>query len=247
MMREAFMFRRHFLAAPILVTGLAQAQTAEAVTLKAADGVAVYGQRLRAGSPRRGTILLFHMAGSNFGEYAPIAPQLVAHGFDTLAIDQRSGGRLWGRDNATVAGLGRSTDFAAALADLRAALAFAQGGGKIVVLGSSYSAALVFLLAAGAPDIAALASFSPGEFIAGASIRAAAARLRCPCLVTSASDVGEIAEARRFASAVPGGLVQHYVPRQGVHGASSLRADANPTGAAANMAVLLAFLEKVVT
>lgn len=240
------MFRRHLLAAPLLLAGAAQAETAEAVTLKAADAVAVYGQRLRAGSARRGTMLLFHMAGSNFGEYAPIAPQLAAHGFDTLAIDQRSGGRQWGRDNATVARLGRSTDFAAALADLRAALAFAHGGGKIVVLGSSYSAALVFLLAASAPEIAALASFSPGEFIAGASIGAAAGRLRCPCFVTSASDAGEIAEAKRLAAAVPGGLGQHYVPRQGLHGASSLRADQNPTGAAANMAALLAFLDKAV-
>ena len=72
-------------------------------------------------------------------------------GFHALAIDQRSGGERWGYENETVNKLGESTKYLAALPDLEAALKWkADGGygGKTLVWGSSYSAALVFLLAA---------------------------------------------------------------------------------------------------
>ena len=242
------MLRRTLLVGlPLLVASTA---AAEPFSITASDGTIIFGDRLPASGTRLATLLLFHMAGSNFAEYAPLAPQFAARGFETLAIDARSGGRAFGRDNATVTKLRRSTDFAAALPDLRAAYAFARSQnptGKIIAIGSSYSAALVFLLAASTPDLTAIAAFSPGEFIAGASIRDAASHLKCPCYVTSASDSGEINEAKRLAAAVPGGRGQHVAPRQGLHGASSLRADQNPGGAATNIADLMAFLSRVAT
>ena len=79
-----------FLAAAVLAAGGCQAApdnkqaaapavqaASEPVTLTAADGVKVYGTWYRAAQPKA-LILLFHQAGSGRGEYATIAPKLVA-------------------------------------------------------------------------------------------------------------------------------------------------------------------------
>jgi len=94
--------------------------------------------------------MLFHQAGSNAAEYSPIVPKLVALGFDTLAVDSRSGGRMFDRNNRTVMALGRAQPFDAAYADLEAALTWSRQAGYpgAVAWGSSYTAALVFRLAA---------------------------------------------------------------------------------------------------
>ena len=167
--------RRSILAAALAWPTTATASEAsEALTFRTADNVTIFATKTAATTPKRGTILLFHMAGSNRAEYAPIAPELARLGWDSIAIDQRSGGTLWGKPNETVQHRGPSTDFAAAIPDLEAALTNA-GPGKTLIWGSSYSAALVFLLAAAHPaQIAGLLAFSPGEFIAGHSIRTAA-------------------------------------------------------------------------
>lgn len=236
------------LALPVR-SGIA-APAAERVQLHAADGVAVFGEALAPeGGTRRGTILLFHMAGSNRGEYAPIAPELVKQGFATLAIDQRSGGDGWGRRNETAALLRTDPGYRAALPDLQAALGWARArdaSGRVLVWGSSYSAALVFLLAAGAgPAVSAVLAFSPDEYLGGggAPVRSAAAQLRCPVFVTSASDSGEVAGAAAILAAAQGPLKRQYRPEYGLHGSSTLRADRNPRGAAAAWAAVTSFLD----
>ena len=222
------------------------ARAAEPVRFTARDGVTVHGERVAAIGKRSGTILLFHMAGSNRGEYAPIAPHLATLGWDSVAIDQRSGGPAWGRANET-ARAGGDPGFLAALPDLEAALATTAGqSGKVVVWGSSYSAALVFLLAATHPgDIAALLAFSPGEYIAGRSVRDAAARVTCPVFVTSADDPGEVTAAREIIAAARSPLKRQFVPRQGAHGSATLRADSNPRGQAEVWQAVRGFLAEV--
>lgn len=226
------------------------AGAAEALTLRAADGLAVQGTRTEAlRSPPRGTVLLFHMAGSNRAEYAPIAPALARRGFASLAIDQRSGGPAFGARNETAAALGHDPGYLAALPDLEAAFAWARapGAGPTLLLGSSYSAALVFLLAARHPGaVAAVLAFSPGEYLRGASVREAAARLTCPVFVASAADSAEIAAARSILGAAHRAdpAVQH-VPEAGPHGASLLRPDRNPRGADAAWRALDRFLDSV--
>ncbi len=228
----------------------AMAHAAEPLSLRAADGVQVFGTQVPAVARRRGTLLLFHMAGSNRGEYAPTQPELARQGFDSLAIDQRSGGTLWGQRNETAAALGRDPGYAAALPDLRAALAWARqrdAAGPVLLWGSSYSAALVFLLAAEAgPAVNGLLSFSPGEYFSGISVRAAAARCACPAFVTSASDGEEVTAAERLLAAVTGAPKRQFRPRQGLHGSATLRADRNPSGAAEAWAAVNAFLAEVV-
>jgi dienelactone hydrolase len=215
-----------------------------ALQLRAADGLTIHAEHMLASGRRRGTILLFHQAGSNRGEYAPIAPELARRGFDTLAIDQRSGGHAWGRRNETATQLPRDPGFRAALPDLEAALAWARQrdpSGPVLACGSSYSAALVFLLAASGP-VSGLLSFSPGEYLAGTSVRAAASRVHCPAFITSAADSEEAAAAATLLTAVAGTPKRQYRPHYGVHGVSSLRADSNPRGAAAAWQALDSFL-----
>ncbi len=243
-------FQRIVAGLTLLVSGLVfAASTAaappEAVTLKAADGVPVFGALYRAEHPKA-QLLLFHQAGSNRAEYSSIAPRLAQQGFNVLAIDQRSGGKLFGRTNQTVAKLGKSTSYLEASQDLETALAWASDQKLPVgVWGSSYSAALVFLLAAAHPaDIKAVLAFSPGEYLGKPDlVQTAAAKVTAPIFATSSIDAEEIASAKAILAVSPSPAKTQFIPQVGgVHGSSTLRADRNAKGSAENWAAVLAFL-----
>jgi dienelactone hydrolase len=218
--------------------------SAQPLTLRAADGVTVYAEYYPA-EPAKALILLFHQAGSGKGEYAGIGPKLAASGYSALAIDQRSGGDLFGV-NETVEKLGRPTGYLEAERDLEAALAWGERQGPPVILwGSSYSAALVFLVAAEHPSaVKAVLAFSPGEYLGKPNaVHQAAARVAAPIYVTSSEDGGEIAMARSILASSPARTKQQYIPAEGgVHGASTLLEARNPRGAAANWRAVLQFL-----
>lgn len=222
------------------------ARAAESVSFAASDGGKVYADVYPADGHARATILLFHQAGSNRAEYAPTAPKLAAMGYDIVAVDARAGGSMWGRSNQTAAERGSGASYLDALPDLEGALRYAKQtwpGTPIVAWGSSYSASLVFFLAARHPnEVAALLAFSPGEYFGNASVRAQAAQVRCPAFVTSASSADEIAEAKRLFDAVPARQKTQYVPMQGVHGSATLQTDSNPRGADAAWAAVTTFL-----
>ena len=217
------------------------------VLFKAKDGVTVYG-RLYAAPRPKAVILLFHQAGSGKGEYAMIAPRLAKLGYTALAIDQRSGGSLFGV-NQTAAGIKGDPSFLDAKADLQAALDWASPQGHRVILwGSSYSSALVFLTAAeNRGKVAAVMAFSPGEYLGRPTlVRDAAAKLDVPVYITSAKDAGEIAVARMIAQAVPGGRATQFVPQiGGVHGSSTLIDARDAKGSAENWAAVERFLMQV--
>jgi dienelactone hydrolase len=221
--------------------------TTEFVTLTAADGVKVYGTWYRAEHPRA-VILLFHQAGSGSGEYATIAPKLVARGYTALAIDQRVGDGLFG-ENRTAKALGREASYLDAKPDLEAALAWAKDKKLPVLLwGSSYSAALVFLVAAEhRGEVAGVLAFSPGEYLGKEEVvKAAAAKVSAPVFVTSAKDEKEIAAARAIEEAVPASEKTQFVPQKGgAHGASTLIPARNAAGAEENWGAVLAFLRRV--
>lgn len=197
----------------------------------------------------RPIVLLFHQAGSNAAEYAPIAPKLQTLGLHALAIDQRSGKRRFGRDNLTVQALGKSTGFGSAYRDLVAALLWAKQGGysKILVWGSSYSAALVFRLASEHGDsLAAVLAFSPGEYMGGKhTVAGWAQRTRVPVFITCAPG-NEVEAARAIAKAAGESAVLH-VPSRGVHGSSILHPSRNPAGHRQVWAAVEDFLERVVS
>ncbi len=220
----------------------------ERVTLTASDGVKVYADFYPAASHSQPYILLFHQAGSNRAEYAPIAPRLVKLGFNCLAIDQRSGGDLWGQQNETVRHVGHNGEYSEVLKDMEAALVWARSSannGKILVWGSSYSAALVFLLAAEHhEEVAAVLGFSPNEYLdAPHAVHAAAAKVTVPIFVTSAKDADEISAAKSILAVAPARQKTQFVPQiAGVHGSSTLREDRNRAGESENWRAAEAFL-----
>ncbi|MGB8541788.1 MAG: alpha/beta fold hydrolase [Candidatus Acidiferrales bacterium] len=221
------------------------------VTLTASDGVKVYADFYPGGSNSQPYILLFHQAGSNRAEYAPIAPRLVKLGFNCLAIDQRSGGELWGHQNETVRQIGHNAKYSDALKDLEAALAWARSSGnngKVLVWGSSYSAALVFLLAAEhQQEVAGVLAFSPGEYLdTPDAVHDAAAKVSVPIFVTSAKDPNEIAAAKSILAVAPTQQKTQFVPHiAGVHGSSTLREDKNPAGESENWLAVEEFLDNL--
>ncbi|CAN5231597.1 hypothetical protein BH10PSE14_BH10PSE14_38030 [soil metagenome] len=232
-------------SAPV-ATASAAVAVPVAMTFRAGDGLTVFARRYDARKPKA-LILLFHQAGSSKDEYATIAPRLAAAGYTALAVDARAGGGLYGL-NETAAALTRTPNYLEAQEDLQAALNWSQSQKLPVILwGSSYSAALVFPLAAANPgEVRAILSFSPGEYFDDKQlVEHAAAAVTVPVFVTSASTPAEIAAARTIAGAVPGGNAQQYVPKAGVHGSSTLIAAKDPKGAEANWRAVLAFLAKV--
>ena len=242
-MRRFAIFAALFLLSPAML----RAQTP--LTLTAADGVTVFATAYAASGTAKATILLFHQAGSNGAEYSEIAPRLTKDGFDCIALDQRSGGAMFGRTNETVNKLAGSANYLDALPDLEAALAYARKtkpGEPVIVWGSSYSASLVFLLAAKHPDdIAAVLAFSPGEYFDGqTSIAAAAAKVKVPVFVTSASSGGEVEQARAILAGVPAEFKVQFVPKKGVHGSSTLIEARNPGGTGPIWSAVEAFLTK---
>jgi alpha-beta hydrolase superfamily lysophospholipase len=231
-------------AAAVLFSTSATAEAAgQAVTLRARDGVSISGLAYTADHPRA-IVLLFHQAESSKAEYATIAPRLVAAGFTALAIDQRSGGNLYG-PNETARRLTKPASYEQAKPDLEAALDWATAKHLPVVLwGSSYSASLVFEVAAEHPqEVSAIMAFSPGEYFdeTGAVARAAA-KVRVPIYVTSAPDAGEVSDAKAILAASPARSKIQYVPQFGVHGSSTLIESQDPKGAAENWKHALAFL-----
>jgi pimeloyl-ACP methyl ester carboxylesterase len=231
-------------------TNIVMIADAESVELRAADGVAISGLHTLAMGRPRALILLFHQAESSKSEYGPeIGVKLAASGYSSLAIDQRSGGTMFG-PNETVDALGKSADYRAAKADLEAALAWARVRGLPVVLwGSSYSASLAFVVAAEHPgEVAAVMAFSPGEYFDGdPDVGAAAARVTAPVFVTSAPDRDEVAAASALMAVAPARFKRQFVPEEGgAHGSSTLRRDRNPGGADAAWHAVLAFLAEAV-
>lgn len=231
-------------AGVILLCLPALALAGEPLTLHTADGVAVYGTLSQAQPHERSIALLFHQAEANRHEYDSVLPALQKLGFDTLAIDQRSGGNLFGGHNETVAKLGASADYLAALPDLEAAMAWAraQHYARIVAVGSSYSSSLLIMLAAEhPPGLSAIASFSPGEYFDDKNlVKRAAAKVTLPFYITTdPKEAGDVAEVLRDAH---GANIVHYQPKVGVHGASTLVAARDPGGWQANLASFTAFL-----
>ncbi len=227
---------------------LAFASTTE-IAFSAADGERVFATHARAKTPTKKIVLLFHQAGSNRHEYDPIAPELNAAGFDTLAVDQRSGGRKWGHPNKTVDAMGYSASYSETYPDLQGALTWAidQKYTTIIAVGSSYSASLNFVLASENPHrLTAGASFSPGEYFPDKDrIKKAASKVKIPYYVTAGTQASEGGRVDEVLSLVNRANVKRYRANSGVHGVSTLRADANPNGYRKNLEHFKAFLATV--
>jgi dienelactone hydrolase len=223
----------------------------EQVSFKAADGVRVFGDIYRrADSELAPVILLFHQAGGDArGEYTHIAIRLMENGYNVLAIDQRSGGDRFGGVNRTMAALDRQNyGYCETYPDLEAALRYAREAGfagSLAVWGSSYSAALVFQLAAKHQgDINAVLGFSPasGAALDDCSLVPYIELLELPVLVLRPQHEFKIESVRTQMKEFAAHGIQTYVADPGVHGSSMLNADRVVASTEATWTVVLEFL-----
>ncbi|MHB8484411.1 MAG: alpha/beta hydrolase [Candidatus Acidiferrales bacterium] len=241
------------LASSMMITSLPRPTRAQTpVQFKASDGVTIYADYYPAKDSSQPMILLFHQAHSNRYEYSTIAPRLESLGFSCLATDQRFGGTMFGEDNETDAHMSKvaaeSHDVKGFEADLEAALAWAHAKdprGRVILWGSSYSASLVFVVAARHPaEVAGVLAFSPGEYFPNHAtlIEDAAKKVRVPVFITSENSADAVANATKIFDAVASGNKVHYSAKYAVHGSSTLLADRNPKGAAVTWQVVMKFL-----
>jgi pimeloyl-ACP methyl ester carboxylesterase len=177
-------------------------------------------------------VLLFHQAGWSRGEYREIAPKLVEAGYRVMAVDQRSGGAVNGVKNEThrrATKMDLPRRYLDAYADLEAALQYARekvGGARIIVWGSSYSASLVFRLAAEHPEaVTAVMAFAPGEYFekqkSPVYIWNFAKRVKQPLFVTSSKK--ERAQVKPIFDASPSKKKILFTPAsRGQHGSRAL-------------------------
>ncbi len=212
---------------------LPAAVVAEAITTETADGVTLYGETYFADLPDSAPlILLFHQGGSNGrGEYGDaIVPWLNENGFRAIAWDQRAGGETYGSHNRTAEGIAEGTPdgYCHAYPDLEAALSYARshdGERKVIVWGSSYSAALVFQLAAKNPDmISGVIGFSPAS---GGPLAECRARNYLKDVKASAFILRPASEMTRDSSQEQMAVFKDFgaetaVIEHGVHGSSML-------------------------
>jgi len=221
------------LALLLLSPALLLEARAEPIQFQSADGLAITGEVTRPQGAPKTAIVLFHQAGSSRGEYHTIAPKLAEKGYLVLAIDQRSGNGFAGIANETAkrarkASMG--TKYTDAIPDLEAAVAYARGplgAEKVIVWGSSYSAALVLALAGQDQGFAdGVLAFSPGEYFSGKpAVKTNAAKIAVPVFITAAkSEAGQWAAIFK---AIPDTTVKTgFVPKGvGLHGSSALIPD----------------------
>ncbi len=178
-------------------------------------------------------IVLCHQAGWSRGEYREIAPRLNALGFNCVAIDQRSGGTVNRVTNLThmkAVAQAKPSNFVTAEQDIVAAVKWAKSkhcSGKILLWGSSYSAALALRIAGESPDLVdGVLAFAPGEYFErlgkpGDWIQTSAKRIAIPVFVTSAKD-----ESEKWAAifeAIPSESKTKFIPETaGNHGSRAL-------------------------
>ncbi|MBT8492526.1 MAG: alpha/beta hydrolase [Deltaproteobacteria bacterium] len=201
------------------------------ITFPSEDGIPVTADLWADPARDKPFIVLFHQAGWSRGEYRQIAPRLSIMGFNLMAVDLRSGGKVGGvinRTRAAAAKAGKKTDYVSALPDMRAAIAYARkhhARGKVILWGSSYSAGLVLWLGARVKADAVLA-FAPGEYFRKLGkprtwVRTAAAKLTMPVFITSARS--EHRSWKAIYAAIPGNNKQSYLPTtRGQHGSRAL-------------------------
>ena len=205
----------------------------EEVTLKASDGLAISADVYRVSAAADAPwIVLAHQAGSSRGEYREIAPRLNQFGFNAVAIDQRSGKAFGAVRNATAqraATRGLRRSYASAVPDIEAAMIWAreQTSGRVVLWGSSYSAALAIWMTGSKSGLAdAVVAMSPGEYIRKRSISNAAGKIKVPVLITSPAS--ERRKWRGIFKAIPGDRKAGFAPSSGGrHGSSALIASRN--------------------
>jgi pimeloyl-ACP methyl ester carboxylesterase len=204
------------------------------VSFTAADGLEITADLYwKHDDKSKPFIVLCHQAGWSRGEYREIAPALNELGFNCMAIDQRSGGGVKGIKNETnkrASAAKMATTFVDAEQDMVAAVEHARENyatGKLILWGSSYSAALTLRIAGEHADkIDGAMSFAPGEYFERFEkpanwIQTSAKKIECPVFITSAKNEKENWE--KIFAAIPSKIKNGFLPKtKGNHGSRAL-------------------------
>ncbi len=174
-------------------------------------------------------IVLCHQARYNKFEYSKIAESLNKLGFTCIAIDQRSGGPLgeeFNETNTRAKALNKPVDYLDAEQDIVAAVNFAANkyNKKIILWGSSYSSTLALYIALENNNVAAVISFSPGDYFAveKGTLKDKITKINKPMFVTSSKE--ESLELSKLFEKVPkNSTTVQFVPKSvGTHGSRAL-------------------------
>jgi len=171
--------------------------------------------------------VLCHQARYNRTEHTETAKALMARGYNCLATDQRSGGVLHDQENETAnraTKKGLPTTYLDAEIDIIAAVNYMaeKYQQKVILVGSSYSAALGLKVAKQNPFVKAVLSFSPGEYFGDKlALGKAIAGLDKPTFITSSKS--EVPTAQPLAEVVSKEKITHFIPAsEGAHGSRVL-------------------------
>lgn len=234
---------------------LVQAQNAtfepKEINFQSSDDLTIYGDLYQI-NKQATTVLLFHQARSNArAEYGEIAQRLVKEGYNVLAIDQRSGGQLYGSYNRTVANIPlNKSKYCDVYVDLENTLEYLNTSGftgKKIVWGSSYSAALVIKLAHNYPDqVHAVLAFSPasGKPMEECNPNEYFETLKTPLLLLRPKKAMEIESVKNQYNLASEYGHQTYTAENGVHGSSMLVESRVKADVQKNWDVVLSFIKE---
>lgn len=224
---------RSFLLLTLLICVGFRSSGREIVRFKSMDGLEVVGDLYMKHPATAPLIILFHQANYSRGEYIEIAPKLNGMGYNCLAVDLRSGGSVNDIQNITRQNAMKAmkeTQYVDALPDMIAAIEYAEKNlaeGKLIIWGSSYSAALALKLAGDMKEqVDAVLAFSPGEYFASQGkprdyITSGAVNINQPAFITSGRD--EKNNWWGIYVSIPSDEKQYYLPESaGNHGSRAL-------------------------
>ena len=241
------------LALTALSSAMAGPAAAGEVSFTASDGVAVFAELHESANGRSApSIVLFHQGDADGrGEYERIFPVLTVSGYNVLLVDQRSGGDVFGGRNRTAAGIDDSVPaaYCDAYPDLDAAVDFMRGSafdGPLAVWGSSYSAALVFRVAANRDDVDAVLAFSPasGGPLADCRPDEVLEEIEVPVLALRPVREAGIPSVQAQMQAFAAVGIDTVVAEPGAHGSSMLDASRVGASTAATWVAVLDFLAR---
>lgn len=196
------------------------------VHLKSKDGLTITADLYKVEKPK-GFILLCHRSHSNRGEYRETAPKLNKLGFSCLAIDQRSGMKVFGVVNETKERAKEKklkTGYLDVKPDIEAAIDYSFKLNKkkpIIIFGSSYSASLALLILVENAKVKATIVFSPGEYLKGINLSEQIKSIDKPIFATSPKkEIKQVSEVLKF---VEKKHVTQFKPQvEGFHGSKTL-------------------------
>ena len=196
------------------------------VNFKSKDGLIITADYYKVEN-HKGFIVLCHRSHCNRAEYRETAPKFNKLGYSCLAIDQRSGMKVFGEVNETknrAKEKGLPTGYLDAKPDIESAIEYAyklNDEKPVILLGSSYSAALALLISTETNKLESTVVFSPGEYLKGVHLSEQIKSINIPIFATSPKkEIKQVSDVLKF---VDKKYITHFKPEEeGFHGSKTI-------------------------